>query len=352
MDHDHGQMSGEEKACCGVKKEKFDWLLWGSVSVVGLAFVIRFFFSELGDLSFFAESAVEIMNDMWWGLLIGVALVGFLSQIPKKFVMSVLGKGGTFNGILRAVAAGVLLDLCSHGILVIGMQLYRRGASLGQLMAFLIASPWNSISLTFILWAMVGWKWLLLLLGFSLVIALVSGLIFDGFVKKGILPENPNKFDLPEGFHFWQEAVAELKIFKFTKDFWGSVGKSAWNDSKMILRWIFLGVVLAALIRTFIDPDQFASYFGPTLAGLGLTVVIATIMEVCSEGSVPIAADLLTRAGAPGNSFAFLMTGVATDYTEIMSLKETTKSWKISLFLPLVTVPQVLLIAWMMNYFA
>ncbi len=46
-------------------------------------------------------------------------------------------------------------------------------------------------------------------------------------------------------------------------------------------------------------------------------------MEACSQGSAPIAADLLTRAGAPGNSFAFLMTGVATDYTEIMVLKET-----------------------------
>ena len=61
----------------------------------------------------------------------------------------------------------------------------------------------------------------------------------------------------------------------------------------------------------------------------------ATILEVCSEGSTPVAADILTRAKAPGNSFAFLMTGVSTDYTEIMILKDTTKSWKIALFLPL-----------------
>lgn len=31
----------------------------------------------------------------------------------------------------------------------------------------------------------------------------------------------------------------------------------------------------------------------------------AIIFEVCSEGSTPIAVDLLTRAKAPGNSFAF-----------------------------------------------
>ena len=85
------------------------------------------------------------------------------------------------------------------------------------------------------------------------------------------------------------------------------------------------------------------------MAGLGLTILVATILEICSEGSTPIAADLLTRANAPGNSFAFLMTGVSTDYTEIMVLKDTTKSWKISLFLPLITVPQIILISFIIN---
>jgi uncharacterized membrane protein YraQ (UPF0718 family) len=117
----------------------------------------------------------------------------------------------------------------------------------------------------------------------------------------------------------------------------------------MVLRWVFFGVVLASLIRTFLSPGNFEAFFGPTLAGLGLTILVATILEVCSEGSTPIAADLVTRAGSPGNGFAFLMTGVSTDYTEIMSIKETTKSWKIAWFLPLVTLPQVILIAWLMN---
>ena len=117
----------------------------------------------------------------------------------------------------------------------------------------------------------------------------------------------------------------------------------------MVVRWILFGVVLAALVRALVDTGSFQTYFGPTLAGLGLTILVATIMEVCSEGSTPIAADLLTRAGAPGNSFAFLMTGVSTDYTEMMILKETSRSWKFALFLPLVTLPQVLLVSWLMN---
>ena len=43
------------------------------------------------------------------------------------------------------------------------------------------------------------------------------------------------------------------------------------------------------------------------------------------------------------------MTGVTPDYTEIMILKDTTRSWKIALFLTLLTTPQILVIAWLMN---
>ena len=78
-------------------------------------------------------------------------------------------------------------------------------------------------------------------------------------------------------------------------------------------------------------------------------LVATTVIEVCSEGSTPIAADLMNRAGAPGNSFTFLMAGVATDYTEIMSIRDTTSSWRIALALPLVTVPQVILIGFVLN---
>ena len=121
------------------------------------------------------------------------------------------------------------------------------------------------------------------------------------------------------------------------------------KESRMVMRWILFGILLASIVRALFSPETFSTWFGPTLAGLGLTVLVATIMEVCSEGSTPIAADLLNRANAPGNGFAFLMTGVSTDYTEIMVLKETTRSLKTALFLPLLTVPQVLAIAWLMN---
>jgi len=333
---------------CHVHKNKRDLLLWGSILIVGVSYFLYWqnFFSGM-----FTHSVFELLNTMAWGIIIGILFVGMLHQIPKEFVTSLLGRGGTFSGILRATGAGVLLDLCSRGILMVGMKLYERGASLGQVMAFLIASPWNSFSLTLILWALVGFQWMITFLILSMVIAVISGLIFEKLVARGSLPQNPNRSEMPEDFQFWREAKTSLSQKKFNGSFFGEIVTEGFRGSKMVLKWVFFGIILASLIRTFVPPESFETFFGPTLAGLGLTVLVATILEVCSEGSTPIAADILTRAGAPGNSFAFLMTGVSTDYTEIMSIKDTTKSWKIALFLPLVTLPQIILLAWMINVY-
>jgi uncharacterized membrane protein YraQ (UPF0718 family) len=292
-----------------------------------------------------------LMDAMWIGLAIGIFFVGLLGRVPREFVTSTLGKGGTKNGIVRATFAGVFLDLCSHGILLVAMRLYQRGASLGQVMAFLIASPWNSLSLTVILIALIGWQWTLLFIIFSMVIGIISGLIFDALVKSQKLPANPHTIEVHD-FAFWSEAKKGLATTKFNLTWWTSMIWEGIRDAKMLVRWLLLGVILAAAIRTFVPLESFQTYFGATIAGLGLTLIAATVLEICSEGSTPIAADLVTRAHAPGNAFAFLMTGVSTDYTEIVSLRETTKSWKVALFLPLVTVPQVVILAYVMNLMA
>jgi uncharacterized membrane protein YraQ (UPF0718 family) len=341
---------------CHYQPGRIDWLLWGSVLGIAVLFLQYLWFPSTTEFADWyqrmAASVFELIQTMWWGIVIGIVMVAILAKIPREFVMSILGSRRGFGSILRATAAGFLLDLCSHGILMVGAKLYERGASLGQLMAFLIASPWNSFSLTLILIALIGLPWTLAFIVLSMLIAIISGLIFDSLVRRKVLPDNPNTLALPENFHFFSAAKKGLAATQFTPRFFLDTLVVGVKESRMVLRWILFGVLLASLVRALMTPEQFGNYFGPTLLGLGLTLLVATIVEVCSEGSTPIAADLLTRAGAPGNSFAFLMTGVATDYTEIMVLKDTTKSWKIAFFLPLLTVPQVLFIAWLLNSFA
>ncbi len=343
----------QEQTSCHEEKSSFDYLLWGSLALCTLLYVLHWLFAthinEIDWLHEMAHSVYSFLNIIWWGLLLGVVMLAMLSKIPREFIISLLGTGTGLKGILRATVGGVLLDLCSHGILMVGAKLYERGASIGQVMAFLIASPWNSLSLTIILFALIGIKWTLFFIVASMLIAVITGWLFDRFESRGVLPANPHSVELPEGFHFWREAKKQWADVTLSKHLLLDMLKTGILDSRMVVRWILFGVLLASVIRAFVDVELFEHYFGPTLLGLFFTLIAATIIEVCSEGSAPIAADLLTRAKSPGNSFAFLMAGVSTDYTEVMVMKDATRSWKIALFLPLITVPQIFLIAWIVN---
>ncbi len=321
----------------------FDKILWPSLLIVAVLYAISFIGIELPWLKEASHHTHELVHKMWWGVVIGAFFVGLLSGFPQAKLGGFLNSSSGFRGVLKATFAGVFFDLCSHGILMVGLRLYKAGASLGQLMAFLIASPWNSFGLTIVLFGLIGIKWTLAIIVLSMAIALVSGVVFEWAVEKGFLPKNPSQLEKGEPISLKDL----LKSFKWPGLI--EVLVSGFKESRMVVRWLLFGIVVAVIVQLVLTDDQFQNYFGPTLLGLLATVGLSTVIEVCSEGSAPLASQFLTKASAPGNTFAFLMTGVSTDYTEIMAIKDTTKNWKIALALPIITVPQVMAIAWLLN---
>ena len=85
------------------------------------------------------------------------------------------------------------------------------------------------------------------------------------------------------------------------------------------------------------------------MLGLFVTLGFATVIEVCSEGSAPMAFEIFRQTGALGNSFVFLMAGVATDYTEI-GLPGQRRA-RTAIREPIVTVPQVVVRGRLPNVF-
>ena len=347
-------------ACCGNDADgsnevtpirKRDWLLWGSGLTIVVSYLAAFMVNHDAPLGIgvFTHGVRDMINLMWWGILVGMLAVGIIDRVPREFVIGIIGREQGAKSLFRAVLAGFFLDLCNHGVLMVGAKLYERGASLAQVFAFLIASPWNSLSITIIIGVMMGWGWMAVFVFSSLVIAFATGLIVEELERRGRIHPNRNRMELPDDFQVWQEAKKRLKDQQYNLDLLQDVARRSVTASKMVLRWLFFGVVLAALIQASVSTEVFATWFGPTLLGLFTTLVAATIIEVCSEGSVPIAADLMNRAAAPGNAFTFLMAGAATDYTEILVLKEVTGRLKAALLLPLLTVPQVIAVGWALN---
>ncbi|MEM1429717.1 MAG: permease [Pseudomonadota bacterium] len=346
-----------EPGCCGPSPAQargaraVDWLLWGSLLVIAVAYGAALLWPSHVDAawSVFIHGIHEMMNLMWWGILVGMLAVGLIDRVPRHIVIGIIGRDQGARSLVRAVLAGVLLDLCNHGVLMVGAKLYERGASLGQVFAFLIASPWNSLSLTIIIGVTMGWGWMAVFLLSSLVIAFVTGLAVEALEARGRVAPNPNRVDLPEEFHLWTEIRAGLRGQRYDGAFARDVLRRSLTASRMVLRWLLFGIVLAALLQATIPTDVFATWFGPTILGLLATLLAATIIEVCSEGSVPIAADLVHRAAAPGNAFTFLMAGVSTDYTEFLILREVTRRVRAALLLPLLTVPQIVGIGVILN---
>ena len=116
----------------------------------------------------------------------------------------------------------------------------------------------------------------------------------------------------------------------------------------MVLSWLLIGILLASLIGVFVPPHIFHRFLGATPLGLLLTLALAAVLEVCSEGTAPLAFEIYKNTGAFGNVFAFLMGGVVTDYTEIglvwSNLGRKTAFWMVA-----VALPQVVLLGALFN---
>jgi uncharacterized membrane protein YraQ (UPF0718 family) len=310
--------------------------LWISVIVL-FAVLAASFLEPLRPLN---ESLLSYLDIIWWAVLLGLFLGGLIEYfVPDGFIVRFLGADRKLS-LLYAVVAGFIMSACSHGILAIAVQLYKKGAGVPAVVTFLLASPWANLPVTILLFGLFGWR-AVLFVGGAMVIALVTGLIFTLLDRLGWI-EGPNPQAEP-GDTRW-DRVRNFELVGSLK----GVGAGTVSLSNMVVWWIIIGVLLAAIIGAYVPQDIFTEYLGPDLQGLSLTLLFATVIEVCSEGTSPIAFEIFNKVGVLGNPFVFLMAGVATDYTEI-GLIWSNVGRRAAVWIPLVTVPQVVAFGMILN---
>jgi uncharacterized membrane protein YraQ (UPF0718 family) len=304
----------------------------------------------LHDLVFAFYDYVKLI---WIAMTIGLLLGGVIDHlVPRKYISKYLAQHKK-RTIFYSVGLGFFMSACSHGILAISIQLYKKGASAPAVIAFLLASPWANLPITIILLGFFGLK-ALLFIGFAIIIAVITGLIYQVLDRKGLIEPNKYIVEVEEDFSILEDIKKRRKEYRFNmeslkNDILG-VLKGSWELSKMVLWWILIGMFLASAARAYVPHDFFMNYMGPTLFGLVVTLILATIIEVCSEGTAPLAFEIFKQTKAFGNSFVFLMAGVATDYTEI-GLIWSNMGKKTALWLPIITVPQIVILGYLFNSF-
>ena len=236
-------------------------------------------------------------------LLLGALIAGVLHvALPRDFVRRTLsGK----RGVLRAVALGVPLPLCSCGVIPAGIGLKKDGASDGAALGFLIATPQTGVDSVLVSGALLGWPFALFKVLSALVLGVIGGTLVDKAAgpSAGSMPTvSPVSPAAPERSRpWWRELVAHS--IELIRMIWG---------------WLVVGILASAALGYWLPTlDWGAKLAEGSLTPLVLALLLSLPLYVCATASVPIAAALVAGGLPLGAALVFLVAGPATNLATI-----------------------------------
>jgi uncharacterized membrane protein YraQ (UPF0718 family) len=78
------------------------------------------------------------------------------------------------------------------------------------------------------------------------------------------------------------------------------------------------GIVLGALVETYVPEDVFTHYLGgASLVGLLAAILVAGVFSADSLGSLPWVQSLLEKGLGPGSAMVLLVAGVGTNVSTL-----------------------------------
>jgi copper chaperone CopZ len=190
------------------------------------------------------------------------------------------------------------------------------GASDGASIGFLVATPQTGIDSILVSASFLGWPFAL----FKVVAAAVTGLVGGGLTE-ALASREPEEAPHPgKALHphrgwreGWSYAIDELLY-----PIWG---------------WLVFGVVVSAIITTWVPAGELAGWAGGGVMALLMVLAISVPLYVCATSSVPIAAALV-NAGLPGGAaLVFLMAGPATNLATLGAVHRTFGARTVAIYL-------------------
>ena len=109
---------------------------------------------------------------------------------------------------------------------------------------------------------------------------------------------------------------SQTKPLGILKSSWDGIVYSFTDLFDKVLFWLVIGLVFAALVKTFV-PVTFLAEWGSGLPAMLLMLIVGIPMYVCATASTPIAAGLLLSGVSPGVAMVYLMAGPATNISTL-----------------------------------
>lgn len=252
-------------------------------------------------------------------VLIGFLLSGIIYElIPTSWVNKYLGRKG-IAPVLAATVIGAFLPICCWGALPVAVSFYKKGARLGPVLAFLIATPATSISALLVTYKLLGLNFTLYIFFGVIFMGLVSGLVGN---KLKFTPRFVQKETCP---HCNEEAIIgePHKHGRKPQDITLAVLKYAfWEMPRELGLEILLGLVLAAIVASFLPVGLIIKQYLSGWFGYVFSVVFGLLMYICSTASVPLVHAFTMQGLSIGAGMVLLLIGPITSYGTILVLRK------------------------------
>ena len=259
------------------------------------------------QLAEYGHTLQHLLLEMSPFLLLGLTLAGLMKAfMPHSLYHKHLGTNNT-DSVLKAIGIGVVLPLCSCGVIPTAVSLRREGASRGACTAFTIATPQTGADCLMATYSLLGLPFTLLRLAASLVTAFFGGwlsLKFDNsdtvknFCTEGRANRTKRKLFLSR--------LHEAFVYSF-HDMLGDIGQ-----------WLVAGLLVAALITTVVPADFLTDISDKPWIAMPLVLLLALPMYLCATGSIPVALSLMLKGMSPGTALVMLMAGPAINVASMI----------------------------------
>lgn len=279
-------------------------------------------------------------------LVLGLVVAGLIHAfLPPAKVTKWLGGHG-LGSILKAALLGAPLPLCSCGVLPVAVGLRKAGASRGATASFMVSTPETGVDSVSITYALMGPVYAIARPVAAVVSAIVTGLLVEWFGPAPVRrPVESHPLEIAGAKPCCAtEALHEPQSCCATKPEAGPESCCSASEAEAIDRgsmwarlfdgqryaatrliddlakWLFIGIVVAGLMRALIPTDALAEWGAGPLA-YGVMLLIGLPLYVCATASTPIGASLLLAGVAPGPVLVFLLAGPATNIATLGVLK-------------------------------
>lgn len=267
----------------------------------------------LGMLGEWGRASLEILNEASVWLVLSFALAGILHDLLRPEILQRMLANRKISSIIRGTLSGMLLPVCSCGVIPLGLGLYYSGAYLGPTLAFMTATPIINPAALILAYGLLGPEIATIYLIGGFAVPILTGVLGNAFAGSEL--QAPGV----EGRQYHSETSAEkagLGRRVASGLHWGFMDLGV-----MVSKYVVLGVLLAGLILAIIPKNLIQEYLGtPGLISLGGIAVLGAVMYVCAVGHIPFIAALVASGAAPGVAITFLMTGAATNLPELLSI--------------------------------